>query len=508
MNSVWMADHRDSSPYPPLAGTVEADTVVIGGGITGVTTAMLLAGAGQSVVLLEAERIGASNTGGSTGNLYGTVSDGLAKLRDKWDADTARQVVTMRMQALELIEKTSARLSIDCGFARRPLYACVAGDDEQQLASLQDEHRALEEAGLAPSWVDAVPGLPASALPPRAHAALRIEQQAQFNPFTYVQGLARALAGQGVRVHEHSAAVDVDAGAGRVKTAAGEVHAKHIVFATHTPKGFNLVQAEMETYREYGIAGALDAAPGQGRAPEAICWIRDRSRSIRSCRHGDRDHLVVVGEKHKTGHNAADTDYHERLREYAREHFGVSSFDYAWSAQQYKSADALPYIGHSAHRNVYMATGFGADGLTWGTVAANVIAELVQGRESPASELLTPKRFTPIKSAKVWAAENATVMKHLVGDRLSSAEQHRLSDVQRGQGRIVDLDGRKHAVYRSPADELTVLSPVCPHLKCHVAWNAAATSWDCPCHGSRFDIHGQVIEGPSLHPLERYELED
>jgi len=491
--SIWMTGHAEAGEvaYPALsAATLDVDVVVVGGGITGVTTALMLAEAGRSVALLEAARIGASNTGRSTGNLYGTLSSGLAKVRAKWGDEVLREVVAMRSAAVDRIGQNVARLGIDCAFERRALYCGVAGDGAAALQSLEEEFDAASAAGLAPEWVEA------GALPVPFHRVLRIDRQAQFNPWRYTRALASALAGHGAHVHEHSAVTDIDAGDGIVRTRTGEVRARHIVLATHTPKGFNLVQAEMEAQREYGVA-----APMQG-APDGIFWVRDRSRSVRSYRHDGRDYLVVVGEKHKTGEHEPGADYYQRLRDYARAQFGVEEFSHEWSAQQYHAADELPYVGPSAHGNVFIATGFAADGLTWGTVAAAVLCDLVQGRETAVAERLSARRFTPAKSARGWATENTTVVKHLVGDRFAHAELERLSQVRPGEGRIVDLDGRKHAVYRSPEGELTVLSPVCPHLKCLVAWNPAATSWDCPCHGSRFGVDGRVLEGPSLHPLE------
>jgi glycine/D-amino acid oxidase-like deaminating enzyme/nitrite reductase/ring-hydroxylating ferredoxin subunit len=499
MHSIWMLGQGLQPQYAPLpAGTLEVDTVVVGGGITGVTTAMLLGETGQTVALLEADRIGAGNTGGSTGNLYGTVSQGLSAVRSKWNADVARDVVVARLQAVDLIERTVSRFAIECGFARRPLHRCVAGDDPEQLQSLEEEFAANAEAGLAPAWVD-VPDLPFA-----LKRALRIENQAQFNPYLYTQGLARALAARGVHVFESSPVVDFDAGEGLATTAAGSVRAKQIVLATHTPKGFNLVQAEMEVYREYGMSAQLGAT---SRRPQGIFWVRDEDRSIRTCHAGSRDHLVIVGEHHKTGEGEPGVDYHDRLARYAAANFDGAVPECRWSAQQYRSADMLPYIGRSAHENVFIATGFAADGLTWGTVAARIIAELVLRQESRITELLAPRRFTPIKSAKGWASENAAVVRHLIGDRLGRAELERFAEVDAGEGRLVDVDGRKYAVHRSSTGNLSVLSPVCPHLKCHVRWNAGADSWDCPCHGSRFATDGRVLEGPALHPLERFEVD-
>ena len=495
MASVWMPDRPEPEfAFAPLAGNVETDTVVVGGGITGTTTALLLADAGQRVVLLEAARIGAGNTGGSTGNLYGTLSRDLAAVRDKWGEDVLREVATLRLQALDLVERNVVEYGIDCAFARRPLQVCVASGNGPMLAALDAEYHAAEAAGLQPRWGRGVPELP---FPVRR--VLRLEGQAQFNPYLYTRGLARVLGHRdGAYVHEGSAVLEVDAGAGRVRTAHGEVRARAVVFATHTPLGFNLLQAEMQAYREYGIAATL----ASGTYPEGIYWVRDHDRSLRSYRHRGRAQLVVVGEIHKTGEGGDGIDYAQRLRDYASAHFDVASFDAAWSAQQFRAADALPYIGPGAHRNVLVATGFAADGLTWGTVAAAAFAELLLGGHSRAAHLFSPRRFTPVKSAKGWTDESAAVLRHLVGDRLGGAELHSLSDVMPGEGRIVEVGGHKHAVHRAHDDTLTVLSPVCPHLKCHVAWNAQAQSWDCPCHGSRFRIDGSVIEGPALRPLE------
>lgn len=496
MSSFWMRK-ADAASYPPLQGRADADVVVIGGGITGITLALRMHDAGRRVVLLEAADIGTSNTGNSTGNLYGTVSEGLTTLRKRWDDAVLRQVAGMRMQAVEQVGDTVARFGIDCGFARQPLHLGVSGQaSTDQSDSLDEEFDALAVAGLAPAWLDTAPP------PVPMRRGIRIERQAQFNPYAYTRGLASALAAAGVRLHERSPVLEVDAGDGCVRTAHGEVRAASIVFATHTPKGFNLVQAEMEVYREYGIAAPVAA----GTVPDGIFWVRDSGLSLRGT--ADGHHLVVVGQKHKTGHPPAKSDPHRSMLEAVTAPFGTDSISHQWSAQQYRSADGLPYAGVSAHDNVYIAAGFGADGLTWGTVAATLIAGLVQGQESEASELLAPRRFTPTRSAKRWAAENVMVLRHLIGDRLSDAERETLGGVEAGTGRIVELDDRKFAVHRDHDGRLTVVSPVCPHLKCHVAWNGVDGSWDCPCHGSRFTVDGDVIEGPALEPLVRYEMGD
>lgn len=497
MNSVWLAS-ESVARFDALNRRMEADVAVIGGGITGTTTALLLHDAGLRVVLLEADVLGAGNTGKSTGNLYGTVSQDLAALRRKWDAETVREAVRLRLRALDLVEANVARFGIGCGFARRTHYLCVEGNDAAELSGLEAEYDALAEAGLAPAWCDDVP------LPFTTTRALKMEGQAQFDPFLYVQGLGAELQHRGVPVFERSRVLDIDAGDGRVQTDSGEVRAGSIVIATHSPIGFNLVQAQMQPLIEYGIAAPMPA----GAAPEGIFWVRDTSRSLRHYQRDGADYLIAVGETHKTGEADQNTDYLQRLRDYAHSHFGASRFEHSWSAQQFRPADGLPYIGRSAHDNVFIATGFAADGLTWGSVAAQLLGDLIARREEPALELFSPRRFTPIKSAKVWAQENATVLKHLVGDRLSAGDAAAFAAVPTGEGRIVELErGRKFAVHRATDGTLSVLSPVCPHLKCHVAWNESGASWDCPCHGSRFHPDGRVMEGPALEALERFPLE-
>lgn len=497
MTSIWTVGSHRSTQFPTLTGTMRADVVVIGGGVTGLMTALMLHEGGRRIIVLEADRIGRSNTGRSTGNLYATVSGGLAALRAKWKRAPIAEVVQLRQLAVDLLEQTVQRFALDCGFVRRPLYRAVVSD-ASRLAELDDEYAACVEAGLPVSLHDEVTELPFA-----VKRALRIDRQAQFNPQQFCDGLARALQSIGsITLHEGSVVRSIDAGRGHVVTDDGEVYAGAIVFATHVPKGFNLVQAEMEPYREYGVAARLRA----GHYPNGIFWLHDPQRSLRSYRHEGRDYLIAVGGKHKVGHGADGHGYYDQLARDLQQWFDVERITHEWSAQQYRSADGLPYIGPSAHGNVYIATGFAADGLTWGTVAARLIAGQIDGRRLQGSELLTPRRFTPVKSARLWASENRTVVSHLVGDRLSAADHQRLSQIAPGEGGIVELDGRKHAVYRSPENRFTLLSPVCPHMGCHVRWNAADHSWDCPCHGSRFQCDGRVIEGPALSPLEQHAL--
>lgn len=493
MDSLWISGPQ--APAACLQGEVEVDVVVVGAGITGLATALRLVEAGLRVVVLEARSAGEGNTGRSTGNLYATVSPGLAALRRRWNDDEARLAVEARQEAIEWVDRTASRLGIDCGLRRVPLHQCVISRDSPSFEQLRQEHEAALALGLAAEWGERVEGWPLS--PAGVHS---LPDQAHFNPYRFTAGLAAAVSRAGGAAYGHSRVIDIDAGEGRVKTPEGSVRAKHIVLATHTPAGFNVLQAEMEVYREYGVAAPLrDEGPA-----DASVWVKDGGHSVRTHGQDGRRYLVIVGEKHKTGEGDPHADYLGRLRDYGRQNFGLGEFTHAWSAQQYTSADGLPYIGRSGHDNVLIATGMGADGLTWGAVAGAVLEDIVRGRDdTPLAELLSPRRFTPVKSARSFAAENATVAAHMVGDRVDALRSEEgLADVPLGGGRVLRIDGETCAVHRTREGRYIALSPVCPHMKCHVKWNQSEQSWDCPCHGSRFDTGGRVLEGPALTGLE------
>jgi glycine/D-amino acid oxidase-like deaminating enzyme/nitrite reductase/ring-hydroxylating ferredoxin subunit len=496
MSAVWNLARSQTLTFPRLENDIAVDVAIIGGGATGLATALILSDAGERVALLEAYRIASGNTGGSTGNLYCTVSQGLAGLEKKWDQDTVNQIVSLRRQALNDIQRNVERLAIDCQFERRPLHFCLQETDSEKDQKLDREYQVSVAAGLRAEMLEQPVGL---GIP--IQRALRIHDQAQYNPLQYCDGLANAVAAQGGAIYEHSPVTDVDASEGRVTTAGGTVKAGHIVFATHTPKGVNVLQAEMEPYREHGIAAPLRHTGGD--YPRGIFWVLDGFHSVRTYPHQDEDYLVVVGQKHQTGHEETGENYFQKLEDYAHRHFAIDGVTHRWSAQQYQAADLLPYIGRSAHDNVYVATGYAADGLVWSEVAAQIISHRILGRGDRRGELLTPRRFTPTKSVKGWLETNTKVAKHLGRDYFGVEKIDDLSKVSAGEGKVVKIGGDTYAVYRSPEGQLSALSPVCSHMKCRVHWNAADKSWDCPCHGSRFSTEGEVIEGPAYRPLEK-----
>jgi glycine/D-amino acid oxidase-like deaminating enzyme/nitrite reductase/ring-hydroxylating ferredoxin subunit len=500
--SVWV----DTAPAPKqharLSGEVHADVAVIGGGIVGITTALLLAEAGATVALLEAGRLAGGTSGFTTAKVssqHGLIYD---ELRSKHGAETAQRYGAANEAALAWIARRAEQDGIDCDFRRRDSYAYVteAGDREQ----VEREAEAAAAAGLPATLVEETP------LPFPVAAAVRFEHQAEFHPRKYLHALAQRLIDAGGRIFERSHAVEVGErdGRQRVKSPGGRVTAERAIVATHYPfLDRGLAFARLAPQRSYAITCRIAGAP-----PEGMHISGDApTRSIRAVpipgANGE-ELLLVGGEGHRTG-TERDTELrYERLEAFAREHWEVVSVEHRWSAQDPVTVDLLPYVGALTPRNdkVLVATGFAKWGMTGGTAAALLLADLALGRPAMWADLFDPNRLTLRASLPRLVTENAQVAAHFVGDRLAKPDKRSLDDLQPGEGGIVEHDGERVAAYRDEEGAPIAVSARCTHLGCLVSWNPAERSWDCPCHGSRFAPDGTVLEGPAVHRLERKPL--
>ena len=502
--SVWVDTAPAPRLHPPLDGDVRADVAVIGGGFVGITTALLLAETGASVVLLEAGRLAGGTSGHTTAKVssqHGLIYDAL---RSKHGAETARRYGAANEAALAWIAARVARDGIDCDFRRRPSYVYVTGAGDRK--QVEREAQAAIEAGLPATLVERTP------LPYAIEAAVRFEHQAELHPRRYLFALADRLAAiDGARVFEHSHAVEVGGHEGRqvVKGPGGRVLAERVVVATHYPfLDRGLAFARLSPARSYAIACRIAGAPPDGMHLSGT----GPTRSIRGVPMSDgtgEELLLVGGEGHKTG-TESDTELrYERLEAFAREHWDVRAVEHRWSAQDPSTPDLLPYVGRVTPRSdkVLMGTGFAKWGLTNGTAAALLLADLCLGREAMWADLFDPNRITLRQSLPTLVKENAQVAARFVGDRLRHPQRRPIGDLGPGEGAIVEHDGEEVAAARDDGGTLHAVSARCTHLGCLVAWNDAERSWDCPCHGSRFGLDGTVLEGPAVHRLERKPLD-
>ena len=494
--SLWVgtsAGREDHAAYPRLEGRVEVDVAVVGAGITGVTTAALLKESGATVALIEAGCLCSGVTGYTTAkvtSLHGLVYAGLVKSHG---VDTARAYGEANQAGLDRIAQFVQVLGIDCDFTRRPAFTYVT--DESQREQIEKEVEAATALGLPASFTTT------TELPFDVAGAIRFDDQAQFHPREFCLALARSIAGDGSHVFTHSRVRDVDAGSDKSIVLAEDgasVSADHVVLATHTPfLDRGLFFAKCFPSRSYAIAARFDGAKAQG-----MYLSSDQpTRSVRSAINDE--YLIIGGEMHKTGQEPDTRARYEALESWAREHFGIRDVAYRWSAQDQIPVDDVPFIGRQLPgSNVYVATGFKKWGMTNGTAAGLIITDLINGRDNAWVEAFDATRMTDAITSSTFYKENADVAKHFVGDRLAARRARPASELAKGEGDIVDLDGETVAAFRDDEGALHSLSPKCTHLGCLVSFNTAERSWDCPCHGSRFGVDGRVLEGPATSDLE------
>ncbi|MFY9308227.1 MAG: FAD-dependent oxidoreductase [Bacteroidia bacterium] len=489
--SLWEATSPMNLSFNSFSGHEKADVVVIGGGISGITTAMLLSEAGKKVILLEARRIGMGTTGNSTGNLYAVVDEHLSVIKKRWNGDVMKALVQSRTSAIELIESVVKKYAIQCEFARHPFSYFAERLNAESEKFIHDEYESLLEAGLQPLIVNEL------SLPFKIEKGLSAPNQAQFNPLKYVSGIAKNIS-QFCYIYENSPVIDINTKDGIVKTIAGQVKAEHIVMATHTPKGFSMVQTRMLPVREFGVAAELQ----KDVVPAGMFWSlgEEQKHSVRSYKANGKNYVLSISEKFKTGQNNHTLGTLQKLEGYLTNHFPIGEITHRWGAQAYRSADGIPYIGKYKNK-LFIMTGFALDGLVYGTLGAMIISDLLCSKENQWSPIYNPHRFTPLKSAKRFFIERTNNFAQYMKDFPGIADTESIDSVPSGEGRIIEKDGEKLAVFRAENDEVKIVSAVCTHMKCIVRWNSAEQSWDCPCHASRFDTDGKVIEGPALHNL-------
>ncbi len=494
--SVWRATAALPS-HPPLPGDLEVDVAVIGGGITGLTTALLLQRDGARVALLEARRIGSGTTGGTTGKLTSQHALTYASLLERHGEGRARVYAEANQQAIGTVAGLVVELGIDCQLTRAPAY--VYALDPSGRGDLEAEHEAATSLGLPSSLVDEIDlSLPVA-------GALRFDDQAHLHPGRYLAGLASAFVDAGGTIAEGTRAMGVEEGDGTVAvhTERGTVTAGHAVVATLLPitdrGGFF---AKARPTRGYGIAVRLASGGIDGMHIDL-----GSTRSTRPWDDDGRPGVIVVGETHETGQEEHTPARWGELERWARDHFDVESIAYRWSAQDFSPADDLPYVGRSPRaERTLVATGMRKWGLTNGTAAAQILTDLVAGRDNPWAEAFDATRIGGTAVVKDLVQDNLQVGKELVGGYLERLTAGAVDHLAPGEGGLAKVDGHTVGAYRDPSGQVHAVSATCTHMGCTLQWNRAETSWDCPCHGSRFDCEGTVLEGPAVRALDRVEL--
>jgi glycine/D-amino acid oxidase-like deaminating enzyme/nitrite reductase/ring-hydroxylating ferredoxin subunit len=501
-DSVWTAT-ADVPLYPALAESLSTNVCVIGAGIAGLTTAYLLAREGKSVVVLDDGPIAGGESGRTTAHLVNALDDRYGELERMHGEKGARLAAESHTAAVNQIEQIVREENIDCDFERLNGYLFTPPGESPDL--LEEARDACHRAGLTDVELVAEIPLPKGTVGP----ALVFPNQAQFHPVKYLTALAKAIERMGGQIFTRTHVENVADATVATATVRGghKVTAKAVVVATNTP--FNdwvTIHTKQAAYRTY-VIGAL-VEPGSVR--KALYWdTADPYHYVRLQKFSDRhDMLIVGGEDHKTGQAGDTDDRFDRLEVWARQWFPVIDFvEFRWSGQIIEPVDSLAFIGRNpGDNNVYIVTGDSGNGMTHGTIAGMLISDLIDGRDNEWAKVYDPSR-TPLRSVREFIRENVNVARQYT-DWLTGGDLDDVDKIPHGEGALIRRGVQKIAAYRDLKGELHEFSARCPHLGCIVDWNPTEKSWDCPCHGSRFDPHGKVINGPANSGLSPTEDEE
>ncbi len=487
--------------FPPAAKTVIAeeavhDCLIIGGGITGLTAALELQIAGKQTLLVDAHSIGFGTSGGTSAHINTFADTTFKEAENAFGEEGSRLFADAIRAGFDTIKVNIDTHSISCDYESKAGYLYAETDDE--VKQLADIYQGAVKVGVSVKYTNKV------ATPVPFKQALLFEGQAQFHPIQYLLGLRKAYLATGGTICENTLIESVKTEGG-LHIANDQFKAKALIYATHLPPNINLLNFECAPYRSYVMAVKLKSA----KYPDALIYdSQEPYHYVRTHVINGQQLLLAGGLDHKTGHGDAEKAFAE-LEKYIRKYYHISSVKYKWSSQYYVPVDGLPYIGQMplAAKGIYCATGYNGNGMMLGSVAGKILADLVAGKVNKYEKLFSPGRIKPVDSFSEFVKENADVAYHFVADRLGVHQTDSLKRVQPGTGKVVEVDGKKVAAYRDQEGRIHALSAVCTHAACIVSWNSEEKSWDCPCHGARYNIHGQVLTGPATKALTRIELE-
>lgn len=493
---IW-GDDAGLPEFRSLDTDTQADVCIVGGGIAGLSVAYLLVQTGKTVVVIDDGQIGHGMTGVTTAHLTCALDVRYREIERIHGEHYARMAARSHQAAINRIETIVGNESLDCGFERVPGFLFLAPGDKEE--TLTEELAALRRVGLADAaLIERAPLEDFDAGP-----CIAIPAQAQFQPLRYLAGLARAVRRKGGEIYTGTHADLVEGGAAaRVTAGRHTIVSDAVVVATNTPiNDLVAIHTKQAPYMSYVIAARIEP----GTVVPGLYWdtLDDYHYARLHKLHG-REYLIVGGEDHKSGQADDTAERHGRLEAWARERFPtMGSVEFAWAGQVMESIDGLGFIGRNPldADNVYVVTGDSGAGMTHGTIAGVLLTDLILGRKNAWQKIYDPGR-KPVRAAATFLKETANMAAQF-GDWLKPGEVSSPDEVPKGGGALL-RDGRHMiAAYRDARGELHEMSAVCNHLGCIVHWNAAETTWDCPCHGSRFDKYGKVFNGPANQNLTR-----
>lgn len=491
--SYWI-ESTEKTNYQTLDKDIEADAAVIGGGIAGITCAYLLKKQGLKVVLIESNTIIKGTSAHTTAKLtcqHNLIYDSLIKKTGK---DNARLYAEANENAIDFIEQIVNEKNIDCNFKRMPAY--VITQQDKYVKKIKNETVAALSIGLDAEYITKIP------LPIDIKAAVKFNNQAQFHPRRYLLSLAGELDGGGSFIFEHTKAIDIVKGKiNKIITDKNKsITARHIIVATHFPfyDKPGLYFTRLYPERSYILAFKINGRFGEGM----FITAEKNGFSLRSQPYGEDEIILLAGETHRAGCGNNFNKHYIDLKDTAKKIFDVKEILYRWSAQDYSTPDGIPYAGRLSPLmpDVYVATGFDKWGMANGTAAAMIISDIIIKGSSVYEEVYNPCRMVNSFSTIIkFLLKNAETVYHFIFNRFKCFSKN--YNIKNGEAKLIKYKNKRVGAYKDDEGELHIAKTVCTHLKCRLTFNDAEKTWDCPCHGSRFDIDGNVIECPAILPL-------
>lgn len=497
--NYWL-DSTKLHTFPKLTEKKHVDVCIVGAGLTGITTAYLLSKQGLKICVIEAGRIVNGTTGHTTAKItmqHGLIYHELIKHVGK---ENAALYYEANKNAKKLMEEIISDLQIDCRYTDDDAYIYTNSSD--YLDNIKNEWKAYEQLDIEAELLSKLP------INIGVKQAIKMKNQAHFHPLFYLQKLLEACLENGVEFYENTRALDIEfvRQPSVITNTDARIFADYVIQASHYPfyDGLGFYPTRMYASRSYIIAVKPEKPINKGMYINA----EKPDRSIRTCEINEDNYLLIAGEGHKTGQGDKMMEHYKALQQFAEENFNVTTIDYRWSAQDYITLDKIPYVGQltEGHKNIFVATGFRKWGMTNSTNAAQLITDLILKKENKYERLFSPSRdITLDPSVRKLISYNTDVAKHLVKGKLERPNDE-LETLEQNDACITTIKGERVGIFKDDNNELHGIDTTCTHLGCEVTWNDAEHTWDCPCHGSRFAIDGNVIEGPAVKPLRKINL--
>ena len=498
--SIWQT--TDKAFAAPLAEDLTTDICIVGAGIAGLTCAYLLLKEGKKVVVLDRERIGINQTGLTSAHLSNALDEGYVDIKRRHGAKLMKRAAESHTQAIDEIEALIKAENIECDFERVDGYL-FAGTDAS-ADDLKDELDAAHEAGL--TQVELLPHAPFDLF--NSGPCLHYPRQAQFHPLKYLLGLSAAIQRMGGQIYSSTTVKEIAGGyPATVITSEGfQINSDAVIVATNVPINNRLaIQTKIAAYRSYVVGIKVP----RGLLPSVLLWDNeDPYHYVRLLKDADstEDLLLVGGADHRTGHEPKPEERYQQLLDWAQERMHVEPrLAFHWSGQIIEPIDGLAYIGRNPGDadNIFIVTGDSGHGLTHGTIAGLLLRDLIFERENPWVDLYSPSRLG-WKGLDNYLKE-AVQSTSPYTDWVKPGDVNSTENIKEHEGAVIRDGLKKLAVYRDHSGTLHTFSATCPHLGGVVRWNSSEKTWDCPCHGSRFDKMGQVVNGPASHDLTKIE---